>query len=87
MDVRNLNQPNADDLFKKLSEMQEKSPEIEFEQYNMEKDGKSTRQQLDELAEIVGKIESKLEFIFGNNCLVNGKFVDLTDSRDLVNRK
>ncbi len=78
MDVRNLTEANIKDAESMFDKMKELNPDLRYKTYKQDDQEKSLRIQVDELAEIVGKMELKLKHIFGGHVLINGQFVDVS---------
>ena len=78
MEVRNLTEPDVEELEGKLTDMMEENPYITwdtFRQADDEEEDKPLRQQIDEIAEMIVRLEAKIDHIFGGHILINGKFV------------
>ena len=74
---RNLTEENVKELSAKLEKMQETNPDLEYRFFNQDeeqsddgKDGPTIRDVLDRIT----VLENRIQLIFGDHFMVNGKF-------------
>jgi len=69
----NLTEENVEELEEKLREMQEKNSDLNFGFF--EQKGKIESPSNREVIERIDKLERKIDLIFGNYVLIEGKFI------------
>ncbi len=75
MEIRNMTEQEASILQNVVQKMQEVSPRIACRTFNQDEEHKiSDKERLEALEQKVDKILSKLDLIFGNAVLVDGRF-------------
>ena len=80
MEVRNLDDDNLNKLETFVKDIQKVNPDIQYEIFNQNAEGKpvekTVHQRLDEMAEVLADLQIKIDSIFSNHVLIDGKFID-----------
>lgn len=78
MEARNLTEENVDDLKANLLDMQKENPALEFREFKVKKeDFDMFCQQQETIIKKLDDLNAKLQMIFGDSALVDGRFVDV----------
>jgi hypothetical protein len=75
--IENLNEKNVEEIEQAIKEMKEHNPDIISKTFSMDEllKGKAENEMLQEIADKVDAIGRKLDLIFGEHKLINGKFI------------
>ena len=82
---RNLTEENVDELKEHLERMQETNPELEYRFFIQEEEPKKeppdVRTSLDEIRDDVDALYRKIDLIFGDHVLIQGRFTRIGDGQ------
>lgn len=75
MEIRNLREIESEILQNVVQKMQEVSPEISYRTFKQGEEPKvNDTERLDALEQKIDKLISKIELIFGDSVLIDGRF-------------
>ena len=78
MEAHNLTQQNANDLEKQLKDMMQENPDLHYRFFEQEgKEPTETEKTLAKIQSDLTELKIKIDLIFGNAVLINGRFQEL----------